>query len=355
MESRDLLLSDQTLFRDESVFTPGYVPEEFIHRDNQLRELEISLKPGLRGMNPVNTLVHGPPGTGKTTAVRFLFRRMGEVTQKVIPVYINCEDFETPYSIFASIYRKIYGLSPPSTGKPLESIKEKVFTKLLKDEKSLVVALDEMDHLFMNNNINGVLIDLLKSHVTYGYDKLGVVGIMIDEDYMIHLDEKTRSVFNPARVFFHPYTREEIHDILSRRVKSGFYEGVMSPSVLDDVVDKTLEGGDLRSGIEFLRRSALLAEHDSTKEIREKHVKKAYEGNMLMKKNRLSADDEGLLRIISESSDHGSGFIYKKFREDSGIGITKYNELVKKLEHKKLIKTEYVKGKRGRRRDITAV
>ena len=62
-----------------------------------------------------------------------------------------------------------------------------------------------------------------------------------------------------------------------------------------------------------------------------------------------------MLRIISESSDHGSGFIYKKFRGESGIGITKYNELIKKLKHKKLIKAEYVKGKRGRCRDITAV
>lgn len=343
------------MFRDESVFTPGYVPEEFSHRDNELRELEMSLKPGLRGMNPVNTLVYGPPGTGKTTAVRFLFRRIEDVTQGLIPVYINCEDFETPYSIFACIYQRIYGLSPPSTGKPLESLKEKVFMKLLRDGRSLVVALDEMDHLFLNNNIDKVLIDLLKSHVTYGFDRLGVVGVMIDEDHMVYLNEKTRSVFNPSRIFFHSYGREEVYDILSNRVKSGFYDDVVSPRLLDDVVDRTFVGGDLRRGIELLRRSALLAEQDSSMRIEERHVKKASEGDIGGRENMLSGDEGRLLEIISESSDHGSGFIYKRFRAETGIGIRKYNELVKRLEHKKLIKTEYRTGKRGRSRDLTAI
>jgi cell division control protein 6 len=72
MKPQDLLMDEETLFRNEEVFTPSYVPEDFIHRDDQLKEISLSLKPGLRGVNPVNTLIHGPPGTGKTTAVKYL-------------------------------------------------------------------------------------------------------------------------------------------------------------------------------------------------------------------------------------------------------------------------------------------
>mgnify|MGYP005815269017 FL=1 len=74
MTGNDILLWDETLFKDLSVLEPDYLPEYFPHRDSQLNALRFALKPSLRGMRPLNCLLVGPPGTGKTSAIMKTFR-----------------------------------------------------------------------------------------------------------------------------------------------------------------------------------------------------------------------------------------------------------------------------------------
>lgn len=355
MDVKDILMDDETLFRQERVFTPTYVPDDFMHRDPQLEELALALKPGMRGVNPSNSLIYGPAGTGKTTAVRYVFQQVKETSDRLVPVYINCEDSSTPYAIFSRIYEEVYGLSPPSTGKPLEDVKERVFTKLSRMDKSLVVALDELDRLFLNKQVENILIDLLKSHSTYDYDRVGILGIMIRDQFLLQLSEKTRSVFNPSYIHFEPYSRDQVQDILERRVQHGFYPNVMSAEVLDIIVDYTYERGDLRFGIELLRRSGVMAENDSSKSIEEEHVEQAVSRLQTNPSaEELSEDMVNLLEIIREQDGETSGRIYKTARGELGFGIKKYNQLIKELEHKNLIKSEYIKG-RGRSRKINVI
>lgn len=358
VKARDLLLDEETLFKDENVFTPAHVPEDFIHRDAQIKELSLSLKPGLRGVNPANTLMHGPPSTGKTTAIKHMFDEIGKISGKLVTVYISCEDSNTRFNIFSKIHEAVYGHSPPETGKPLEGIKEKIFNKLAREGKSLVVALDELDYLFLNKTADKVLVDLLKSYDTYGYDKVGIIAIMIDEGYLEKLNEKTRSVFTPKRIFFNPYNRDEIKDILSVRVKYGFYDSVMPEEAVDYIVDQVMNKGDLRYGINAIRQSGYLAERDSSRSISIQHVTKACEGDEAGNTLKALVDvlddrEKNLLKIIATLKDTSSGKVFEVCQRDTGTGIKKYNEIIAKFEHLKLVDTSYVEGKRGRSRTIT--
>ncbi len=357
VDAKDILLDEETLFRNGKVLTPGYVPENIQHRDEQLKALSYALKPGLRGLNPINTLVYGPPGTGKTTIIKHLFDQANEASGKIVTVYINCEDANTRFAVFARIHEMLFGTSPPDTGKPIESVKEKIFSKLLKEDKGLIVALDELDQLFIKKNVDKILVDLLKAHTTYGFDRVGVFGAMIDERFMAKLDDKTRSVFNPERVFFEPYTRDELFEILSERVKHAYYQGVVSRKVLDYMVDRTFSLGDLRIGIDLLRRSGLVAERDAKREITVKQVDEAFGGGsqMLALKNTIRGLDDterSLLSYLASSGEEVSGVVYERFKEETGVGIKKYNEMVKKLEHLKLVDTVHLEGERGRSRKI---
>jgi archaeal cell division control protein 6 len=357
MRPKDMLLHDETLFRDEEVFTPAYVPEDLTHRDEQIRELTMSLKPGLRGMNPLNTLLYGPPGTGKTTAVKHIFNEINNVSSKIVTVYVNCDDSNTRFGVFSKIHEKIYGHSPPDTGKPLNSIKEKVFRKLSKDGKVLAVALDEMDQMFLNKNIEKLLLDLLKAHTTYGFDRIGIIGIMPDDNILRGLDSKCQSIFNPSKTYFPPYSRSEILDILEKRIRYGLYDGVISPEIADYIVEKTALNGDLRVGIDLIRKSALMAERDSSRKITLEHVQKAYEGdskNACHSKalNSLDSLERALLNIITVNDGEKSGVIYEKLRMEQGTSPKKYNQMTKKLEHIGLIESAPAPG-RGQTRIIS--
>jgi hypothetical protein len=88
---------------------PGYfeidhIPDQFEYREPQLRELAFSLAPGLQGSRPLNTILRGLPGTGKTTSVHRIFAEVEETTRRLVPVYVNCQNERTRFSVFSRIY-----------------------------------------------------------------------------------------------------------------------------------------------------------------------------------------------------------------------------------------------------------
>ena len=154
---KNLLMWDETLFRDPEVFEFDYVPEQFQFRENQMRELAFQIRPGLRGGRPLNTICKGLPGTGKTTSVRKLFSEIEETTKKLVPVYVNCQIDNTKFAIFSQIYRKLTGHLPPASGTSFKQLFDAICRILLKDELVLIVALDDANYLLYENEINKVL------------------------------------------------------------------------------------------------------------------------------------------------------------------------------------------------------
>src|SRR3989338_8983604 len=78
------------IIRNEEVFYPDYLPEEMLHREKELREIVFNLK-GVENRNrPPSIVIHGPPGTGKTSVVRYVIKELKEYTKRVAPVLVNC-------------------------------------------------------------------------------------------------------------------------------------------------------------------------------------------------------------------------------------------------------------------------
>ncbi|HOP09833.1 MAG TPA: AAA family ATPase, partial [Candidatus Methanofastidiosa archaeon] len=121
MDIKDMLMSDETLFRDEQVFNPNYLPDTLLFRDRELQSLVALMKPGIRGGKPHNTLVIGPPGTGKTTTIHFLFDEIESVSDKMVTVHINCKLSNTKFSVMSDIHKRIFGYRPPDTGVPYKN------------------------------------------------------------------------------------------------------------------------------------------------------------------------------------------------------------------------------------------
>jgi cell division control protein 6 len=354
-----MLSWDETVFRDEHVFEIDYVPETFEHRETQLESLKYALRPAVRGSRPLNTMVRGPPGTGKTTAVQKLFGELGAQTG-VRTVRVNCQVDSTRYAVFSRIFEHIFEYEPPSSGISFKKLFGQITDRLVEEDEVLAVALDDVNYLFYENEASDALYSLLRAHEAHSGARIGVIVVSSDLtlDVIEELDGRVQSVFRPEEVYFPVYDVDEIVDILRERVRRGFHDGVVGTQELDRVAELTAESGDLRVGIDLLRRAGLHAEMRASRTVSVEDVEAAYEKSKYVHLSRslrgLSDRECELVRVVAEHDGDQAGDVYEAFHEETGLGYTRYSEIVNKLDRLGVVDADYaeIEG-RGRSRSLS--
>ncbi|MDD1662185.1 MAG: ORC1-type DNA replication protein [Methanomicrobiales archaeon] len=359
---KSLLMWDETLFREPEVFELDYVPEQFQHREDQVKELAFQVRPGLKGARPLNTVCRGLPGTGKTTSVKKLFGEIEETTKKLVPVYVNCQIDNTKFAIFSQIYRKLAGHLPPASGTSFKQVFDAIARIMQKEDAVLLVCLDDANYLLYENEMNRVLYTLLRSHEAYAGTRIGVILIISDMnvDLVQAVDARVVSVFRPTEVYFPPYKEEEVAGILRDRVNQGLYPNVLPDAMFRLVVEQTMKSGDLRVGIDLLKRATLSAEKEARRTIERDDICRAYEVSkylhLAFTVKTLKAEEKELLRRVAELSsgekEMNAGEVYRSLKEKENLGYTRFYEMVKKLDAMRLVNLSYRDG-RGRTRLIS--
>jgi len=349
---------DESVFRDEHVFEIDYVPEVFQHRESQLQTLQYALRPAVRGNRPLNVMVRGPPGTGKTTAVQKLFGELGG-QHGVRTVRVNCQVDSTRYAVFSRIFEEIFDYEPPSSGISFKKLFGQVAERIADDEEVLVVALDDVNYLFYEDEASDTLYSLLRAHETHSGAKVGVILVSsdLDLDVIENLDGRVQSVFRPEEAYFPSYDRGEITDILRDRVDVGFREDAVPTTVLDRVAELTDEAGDLRVGIDLLRRAGLHAESRASTTVEVEDVEAVSEEAKHIHLSRslraLSDTERALVETVADCDGEQAGDVYDAFNDRTDLGYTRYTEIVNKLDKLGLIDAEYEQlDGRGRSRTL---
>lgn len=342
MDIANLLSSDETLFRNDEVFNPDHVPDQFMHRDGELRELSMALKPAMRGARPSSVFVIGNPATGKTTSVRLVFSKLRAQTSKIIPVVINCHLNSSAFKIFSEIRKAVLGMPAPDTGVPITKVQDEIFNRLLRDGKTLVVCLDDINYLFASGIADDVLYSILRAHEAHPGVKTSVFAISTEE--VLHkLDNRVRSIFSPVRIEFRPYSSQQVYEILNGRRDAGLYPGVLSDALLKRITAMTT---DLRFGIELFKQSILVAESDASKKVLASHVEKAI-GSMQIPE--ASDDKMVVLSLVRDIGPVESGKLFSEVKERRDMSYSSFYRMLRKLEAGNFIEIEQAASKRGTR------
>jgi cell division control protein 6 len=360
MADDDMLSWDESVFRDEHVLELDYVPEAFLHRDEQMETLKYALRPAVRGSRPLNVMARGPPGTGKTTAVQKLFGELGNVGDVEV-VRVNCQVDSTRYAIFSRLFEGLFEYEPPASGISFKKLFGQITDRLVEEDEVLIVALDDVNYLFYEGEASDTLYSLLRAHEAHSGAKIGVIVVSsdLDLDVIEELDTRVQSVFRPEEVYFSAYGEREIVEILTERVDRGFREGAVGARVLDRVAGYTADsGGDLRVGIDLLRRAGLNAEMQGSTALDVEDVDSAYETAKYVHLSRhlrgLSESESALVRVLADHDGEQAGDVYEAFSGVTDLGYTRYSEIVNKLEQLGLIETEYAEvDGRGRSRALS--
>ncbi|MEI7434235.1 MAG: ORC1-type DNA replication protein [Methanomicrobiales archaeon] len=299
---------EETLFRNRDAFEIDFVPEIFNFREAQIKDIAYAIQPGLIGNRPLNQVLRGLPGTGKTTAVMRIFSEITETTQRLIPVYVNCQTDRSKYAVFSKIYCALHKHQPPAKGASVQRVVEDIGKTLNEKEAVLLVCFDDANYLLPGNHLNDILFILLRLYVAHPKARVGVLLPMstMDVDLERALDAAVLSVLQPDQVYFPPYTEMEIREILNDRIKAGLFPGVLTDEMFTFLIDHTMRSGDMRVGLDLVKRSVMAAERDGRSSVTEEDIKASFKVSryvhMMAAIRALSTEERELLGHIAALS-----------------------------------------------------
>ncbi|MFQ6115431.1 MAG: Cdc6/Cdc18 family protein [bacterium] len=340
---REIIVTPEALSED-------YLPPHLFGREREMKELAFAIEPATKGRSPLNCLVSGAPGMGKTVVAKHLLKKLNEETS-IRSEYLNCWSKGTLYAILCHLTEKwrLLGCELQSTKVKLEKVESCL------QSKPFVLVLDEIDllHQRERNAILRAFLDI---------ENLGLVCICNSaEQVLLTLDDRVRSRFMASKIYFKPYSYETLVEILTQRAEHALYKDSWSMDVLKLIA--RLSRGDARIAIQTLRLAGEIAETQNNS-IQLKHIQSAYKRTRTLKKTyllkRLSEHHLLIYQILLKHPGILSGELWDNYLEgckrnrQQPVAPRTFRDYLEKLSTLKLIRSQRA-SVRGRVRSFWAV
>ena len=271
-------LMSSSVIKNLNTLDFDYVPEELLHRDEQLSFLAQMFKPLLSRVSQ-NVVIKGPVGTGKTViAKKFcsslvnLARKQGKIIEYV---HINCRKRSTDAMVLLGILNH-FDSHFPDRGFSVQEMLQVLWKQLQKRDAQLLVVLDEVDALFKKSGFN-LIYNLTRFSDESLKEKFPVSILLISQkDIISMLDSATLSTFKRSNVLsLDKYTRNELYGIVKQRVDLAFHNEAVNKECIDLIADIASEWGDARFAIELLWKAGIAADHKHVEMVIPEHVRAA--------------------------------------------------------------------------------
>lgn len=312
------MFEESRIVKNEQVLNPEYLPELLPHREHQIERIANNLTPASRGRNPQNMFVFGVPGIGKTASVKFVFRKFEEYSDRIKTIYINTWDYNTVHAILAKLVVEL-GFFVQRRGTSKDEVLERLIEALKKSNKSIIICLDEVDQLIKKNE--KALYDLLRLN-QYVNNPIGLVMISNYRDIFVNVEPRIKSSLDVEDIEFKRYTLQEMKDILVERCRHAFRPGVLEEGVILLCSNHAIQrGGDVRLGLECLRKAARISENENVDKITVKHVKQVLKDvkqvKLKMMKEKLKGVEKNIVSLLTEDEITSTEF-HKKYVQKFG-------------------------------------
>jgi len=287
-----------TIFEDMDVLNPNeqtYQPTDLPERATELDQIHSALRPATMGSTPLNVLVYGQSGQGKTVSISLKTTQLQEYADEsgmdLTIVDVPCKGVDNSYHALCHLYKELretrYGPGEElPSGYQRKALLNMVLEELEAIGGTIIVVLDEIDAIGEDDYI---LYELPRSNPE-GV-RLSIIGITNDLQFRENLDSDVRSSLGEDEVKFDPYDANQLRNILARRAEGAlrdtyFRDGIRDFDHLESDVVSTdaiplaaamgaQDTGDAREAIRLFFRAARFADDDSQTEITEDHIRKA--------------------------------------------------------------------------------
>jgi archaeal cell division control protein 6 len=276
-------LSKDPIFKNKSVLQSSYVPEDILHREDEITQIANILAPSLRKEKPSNIFIYGKTGTGKTLSVRYTTDNIKKVAlQREIPVmvmYVNCKlkkVADTEYRLMAHLCREL-GKTIPPTGLPTDEIYKVFFNVIDSENQIIVLILDELDQLVKKAG-DEILYNFTRINSELKNAQIAIIGISNDLLFADSLDPRIKSSLSEEEILFAPYNAIQLQQILRKRADLAFKDNTIAEGVIEKCsAYAARDHGDARRALELLRVAGELAERENSNKLTIDFIDKAEE------------------------------------------------------------------------------
>lgn len=325
------------IIESEEVLLPDYLPDEILHREQELQAIADSIKPLLSRQTPNNLFIHGVSGSGKTTCIRYLLKQLTEHSSGVLPVYVNCWENPTQMSVYNRIIEEMK-LPLPRRGLATDEIFDRIMQYVKNYKKPILLVLDEMD---------GLRHDKLLYVVSRSNEKkltFGIIGISNNKELLSKLDSRIRSSLRFSEMEFKQYSEDQLLSILRTRAERALVPGSFDERLLLKIA-RSVDGGSARISLEMLWKAAKHAEKAGRPKIMLQDVEDTLAQEPLFKLPELKLCTEEMLIVeILKEGELESSLLYDKFTKKIPKTKRQIRNYIDLLEKKGIVESREIEA-----------
>ena len=334
---RQEILKHESLFSDKKFLDSLYLPSEIMGRDKQTRQLVTYLMDTRNNFLVPTVSIYGKSGSGKSTIVKHVCKHMSDI---LCWSFVNLRKSKTAFGCATLILEELGGknlVSADGMNKAMHLIEKQIEYILdIEQKKFFVLVLDEFDVIFNDTRMSpsDFMYGLVQIEENLREKNIWLCIFTISNNGLqeFSLDDRIKSRIGNSSVFFPPYQKNDILELLKTRSAKAFRISI-SDEILDKCADMCCEDhGDARRALDLLRVAGERCNGEITKD------------DLFWAKHQI--DDDHIRDIVINLSYHSGKVLeavcvlslYKNWTDTSDVfyEYTKSVDFLKQLSYRRV-------------------
>ena len=265
---------------DLELLTDKVTPKNLLHRDKERGQIVDAVASVLRHSQPSHLFVYGKPGTGKTAVAKHVLDEMSRLqglTKRTLGLYVNCLNNVSHHALI----RQLIVLLEKGDDIPSNAAASDLHSRLLKackkENANIVLILDEVSRLVKKTGYDALYsLSNMNSEMGDSQTTITLIAISNNLHFGEKLDPAVQSRLSAQKLYFAPYTADELKAILNDRVRDVFVEGGLEVGLVELCsIYAAQSHGDARKALSLLRMAAVIAGREGAQKVAADHVIRA--------------------------------------------------------------------------------